>query len=142
MPLIAFVTAYDEYAVQAFDVGAVDYLLKPVEKARLRETRIGRTKDSNKRIGAKRKPKKSKWRRKFTMKIRARNFRAHSVKNDEEIFLIRSAKSLQSSLTANCFIHDRQSSKIRHQFRLKDLKRGLDPAKFVRLSRGAIANLK
>ncbi len=38
MPLIAFVTAYDEYAVRAFEVNAVDYLLKPVEKTRLRET--------------------------------------------------------------------------------------------------------
>src|SRR5207302_233181 len=38
MPLIAFVTAYDEYAVRAFEINAVDYLLKPVEKARLRET--------------------------------------------------------------------------------------------------------
>ena len=37
-PLIAFVTAYDEYAVRAFEVNAVDYLLKPVEKARLRQT--------------------------------------------------------------------------------------------------------
>ena len=36
-PLIAFVTAYDEYAVRAFELNAVDYLLKPVEKARLRE---------------------------------------------------------------------------------------------------------
>src|SRR4029077_735845 len=38
LPLIAFVTAYNEYAVRAFEVSAVDYLLKPVEKARLRET--------------------------------------------------------------------------------------------------------
>src|SRR5207253_197668 len=38
MPLVAFVTAYDEFAVRAFEVNAVDYLLKPVEKARLRET--------------------------------------------------------------------------------------------------------
>ena len=37
MPLVAFVTAYDEYAVKAFELNAVDYLLKPVEKARLRE---------------------------------------------------------------------------------------------------------
>jgi two-component system, LytTR family, response regulator len=35
MPLIVFVTAYDEYAVSAFDVHAVDYLLKPVEMERL-----------------------------------------------------------------------------------------------------------
>src|ERR671936_2224415 len=38
MPLVAFVTAYDEYAVKAFEMNAVDYLLKPVEKARLRQT--------------------------------------------------------------------------------------------------------
>lgn len=35
---IVFVTAFDQYAVQAFDQGAVDYLVKPVETARLRET--------------------------------------------------------------------------------------------------------
>src|SRR5215475_1956756 len=38
MPLVAFVTAYDEYAVRAFEINAVDYLLKPVERSRLRET--------------------------------------------------------------------------------------------------------
>ena len=36
MPLVAFVTAYDEYAVQAFELNAIDYLLKPVERSRLR----------------------------------------------------------------------------------------------------------
>ena len=35
---IVFVTAYDEFAVQAFDAAAVDYLLKPVEDARLTTT--------------------------------------------------------------------------------------------------------
>src|ERR1700674_1625440 len=38
MPLIAFVTAFDEYAVRAFEMNAVDYLLKPVDKQRVRET--------------------------------------------------------------------------------------------------------
>jgi len=33
-----FVTAYDEYAVRAFEMNAVDYLLKPVERSRLRAT--------------------------------------------------------------------------------------------------------
>ena len=37
MPLVVFVTAYDEYAIKAFDVHAVDYLLKPIESGRLRE---------------------------------------------------------------------------------------------------------
>jgi DNA-binding LytR/AlgR family response regulator len=35
---LVFVTAYDHYAVQAFAHGALDYLLKPVEQARLAET--------------------------------------------------------------------------------------------------------
>ena len=37
-PLIVFVTAYDQYAVEAFDRAAVDYLLKPVQAARLAAT--------------------------------------------------------------------------------------------------------
>jgi DNA-binding LytR/AlgR family response regulator len=40
-PAIVFVTAYEEYAVSAFDIGACDYLLKPVSAARLR-TALGR----------------------------------------------------------------------------------------------------
>lgn len=35
LPLIVFVTAYDEYAVQAFERAAVDYVLKPVRSERL-----------------------------------------------------------------------------------------------------------
>lgn len=35
-PHVIFVTAYDEYAVRAFEVNAVDYILKPVEERRLR----------------------------------------------------------------------------------------------------------
>ena len=37
-PLLVFVTAYDEYAVQAFEAQAMDYVLKPVQKARLART--------------------------------------------------------------------------------------------------------
>ena len=37
LPMIVFVTAYDEYAVDAFKVHAVDYILKPVDEQRLQE---------------------------------------------------------------------------------------------------------
>ncbi|MFL9922978.1 LytTR family DNA-binding domain-containing protein [Herbaspirillum lusitanum] len=37
-PLLVFVTAYDQYALQAFDQAAVDYLLKPVNDERLMQT--------------------------------------------------------------------------------------------------------
>ena len=37
-PALVFVTAYDQYAVQAFDAQALDYVLKPVQPARLQKT--------------------------------------------------------------------------------------------------------
>jgi two-component system LytT family response regulator/two-component system response regulator LytT len=37
LPQIVFATAYDQYAVRAFDVNAVDYLLKPFDPARVRQ---------------------------------------------------------------------------------------------------------
>jgi len=37
MPLVVFVTAYDRHALKAFEVHALDYVLKPVEPERLRE---------------------------------------------------------------------------------------------------------
>jgi two-component system LytT family response regulator len=38
VPEVVFVTAYDEYALKAFEVNALDYLLKPVQESRLAET--------------------------------------------------------------------------------------------------------
>ena len=33
-PIVVFVTAYDEYALKAFEVNALDYMLKPIENSR------------------------------------------------------------------------------------------------------------
>jgi two-component system, LytTR family, response regulator len=38
VPEVVFVTAYDEYAIRAFEINALDYLLKPVQPARLADT--------------------------------------------------------------------------------------------------------
>ncbi|SEJ09020.1 two component transcriptional regulator, LytTR family [Cyclobacterium xiamenense] len=38
VPLVVFITAYDEFALQAFQVNALDYLLKPIEPERLTDT--------------------------------------------------------------------------------------------------------
>src|SRR5580658_3860380 len=44
LPQIVFATAYDQYAVRAFDVNAVDYLLKPFDKTRVRQA-VDRARD-------------------------------------------------------------------------------------------------
>ncbi|MFQ5831057.1 MAG: LytR/AlgR family response regulator transcription factor [Candidatus Methylomirabilia bacterium] len=46
-PVVVFVTGYDRYAVQAFELNAVDYLMKPVSRARLERTldRLERLRD-------------------------------------------------------------------------------------------------
>jgi two-component system LytT family response regulator len=51
-PAVVFVTAYDEYALRAFDANAVDYLLKPFDRARF-DTALERARS---RIGAARPP--------------------------------------------------------------------------------------
>jgi two-component system LytT family response regulator len=52
MPTIVFVTAFDEYAVKAFEANALDYLLKPIEDERLGEAldRVRRTRDQKQAI--------------------------------------------------------------------------------------------
>ncbi len=45
MPQIVFATAFDHYAVQAFEVNAVDYVLKPFDKARI--ARAAATREEN-----------------------------------------------------------------------------------------------
>ncbi len=46
VPQFIFVTAYDQYAIKAFEVNAVDYLLKPVDKGRLKEA-LSRTRPAS-----------------------------------------------------------------------------------------------
>lgn len=55
MPFVIFVTAYDAYAVEAFEANAIDYLLKPVTAERfrsaIRRVRDGRQQSSDKLLG-------------------------------------------------------------------------------------------
>lgn len=44
LPAVVFVTAYDEHAIHAFEVNALDYLLKPIEQRRFQKT-LGRVRD-------------------------------------------------------------------------------------------------
>jgi len=144
MPLVAFVTAYDEYAVQAFEIGAVDYLLKPVEKARLRET-LHR---AHERL------EQTDWREKEAEKIKTaakiydENTRPEfleriPVKKREEIFLV-PVSEIASIIADGELLHITTGNLQKYliNFRLKDLEMRLNPGEFIRLSRGAIVNLK
>jgi two-component system LytT family response regulator len=51
LPSLVFVTAYDTYAVEAFEVSAVDYLLKPFDQERFRRT-LGRVRPRHAKSGA------------------------------------------------------------------------------------------
>jgi two-component system LytT family response regulator len=51
VPLVIFVTAYDEHALRAFDVHAVDYVLKPIDADRLRVA-VGRARNEHGRAAA------------------------------------------------------------------------------------------
>ncbi len=55
MPTIVFVTAFDEFAVKAFEANALDYLLKPIEDERLEEAlnRVRRFTDQKRALGHK-----------------------------------------------------------------------------------------
>ena len=143
MPLIAFVTAHDDYAVQAFEVNAVDYLLKPVERSRLAQT-ITRAAE---------RLEQTDWRGIEAEKVKnaARSYDASAhnepldripVKVREEIYLI-PIDEIASIVADGELLHitTADNKKYNINYRLKDLELRLDDKKFVRLSRGAMANL-
>ena len=51
MPFVVFVTAYDRYALRAFDVHALDYLLKPFDRERFRRRSRARVSSSSAATG-------------------------------------------------------------------------------------------
>ena len=144
VPLIAFVTAYDEYAVRAFEVNAVDYLLKPVEKARLRET-INRAQErvehaeivseQSTRVDAALVAYESAARLPYLERI--------PVRNREEVLIVPIGQI--ASIVADAeLLNITTINGDRHviTYRLKDLEQRLDPARFIRLGRGILVNLE
>jgi two-component system LytT family response regulator len=58
VPVVVFTTAYDEFALKAFEVNALDYLLKPIQAERLSETVAKLTEKERSKIIAARNPDK------------------------------------------------------------------------------------
>jgi two-component system LytT family response regulator len=143
LPLIAFVTAYDEYAVRAFEMNAVDYLLKPVDAARLRST-VNRAIERLER--AELKPGDADRIRAAASEYASSQppsmLRRVPVRKRDDIFLV-PVEHIVSVSADGELLHIMTRGGERHTitYRLKDLEARLDPAQFVRISRGTLLNI-
>jgi DNA-binding LytR/AlgR family response regulator len=136
---IVFVTAYDQYAVDAFDAGAVDYLLKPVEADRLakavgriREKLSARPADLSDIVrhlkaalpGAPR--EHMKW-------IKASVGKQIRLIDVDQVLFFQSDTKYTRVVLAD--------SEALVRIPLKDLLSGLDPARFWQIHRGTMVNV-
>jgi two-component system LytT family response regulator len=138
-PAVIFVTAFDHYAVRAFEENAVDYLLKPFRPERLAEAferarrDLEQPEELSRRLAAllgtmSRGPESSHLER-FTVRIGQRQL----ILRAEEVMWFGAEDKLVFAATAT----DRHYV----NFTLDQLERRLDPRRFARVHRGAIVNL-
>ena len=143
MPMVAFITAYDEYAIQAFELNAVDYLLKPIEKSRLRET-LNRVQERLEQNDI-REIESNKVKKAVEVYEENKNdvIKRIPVKYREEILLIL-VENVASIIADAELLHitTDKNDKYIINFRLKDIEAKLPTDKFIRLSRGSIVNIE
>lgn len=143
MPLIAFVTAFDEYAVRAFEVNAVDYLLKPVDTARLREA-LNRAQEriEHAELMADQGSRVTEAIAAYESTVRSGRLERIPVRRRDEILLV-PVSAIASIVAEGELLYLTTTKGERHTitYRLKDLETRLDPGSFVRLGRGTLANV-
>lgn len=138
MPAVIFVTAYDKYALRAFDVHALDYLLKPFDRTRFREAlsraraqiRREQVGDIHRRLLA------------FLHDARPQQHRERlAVREGGRILFLRTDEIDWIETAGNYLrLHaGKQAHLIRET--MAGLEAQLDPRKFVRIHRSAIINL-
>ena len=138
-PDIIFITAYDEYALKAFEIHAVDYLLKPVRKERLSE--------ALNRVEEKETPEEdyqaiddlvSSY-----LQSKNRELRRIPINYKKEIRFVDYEEvcyfEADGKLT---WVHTDDGEKYRTDFSLKDLEQRLQSQPFLRIHRSRIVNLK
>lgn len=135
-PLIVFTTAYDAYALKAFDVHALDYLLKPFDDARFADT-LNRIKQRLRNGGGQIEAEKLIQ----LLESRERHMRRILVRVREKIVVVKTddidwieAADYYASIHAGG-----QSYLLRET--LNDLEKRLDPQRFLRVHRSAIVNV-
>ena len=138
MPLVIFVTAYDAHAVRAFEIHALDYLLKPYKQARLHETvERARTVIAN-RTGAEMTQRLTSW-------IDARELEGTKVKriavriNERTLFVKTEQIDWIEAAGNYAVLHcGRENHVVRAT--LGSLEEDLPAGRFLRVSRSAIVS--
>lgn len=136
-PAVVFVTAYDQYAVRAFDVHAVDYLLKPVSEDRFREA-LARAKSraAGRSAGAQEKA--------LSALLRAHGrypSRLLVPSRGRTVVVEVAAIDWIEATDYYASIHAAGQTHLLRQT-MTDLERLLDPTRFFRVHRSAIVNLE
>jgi len=126
---VIFITAYDEYAVEAFRKNAIDYLLKPIKKEDLSES-ISRVKSLNKNQVQALENTLSKYKNRFLIKF---GVKLHSVAANEIAFIYSENK-------ISYFVTN-EGKKIASDFKLQDLITQMNPKYFFRVNRQFIIHI-
>ena len=137
LPAVVFVTAFDEYAVRAFEVSAIDYLLKPIDPARF-ELALGRALQrisASPEAGAELLAFLSRWRaeRGFATRFVVRSGGKLTFVRPEDVDWIDAAGNYVRLHVAG------RPHLIRET--MKSIESRLDPEVFVRVHRSAIVNI-
>jgi two-component system LytT family response regulator len=128
-PLVVFCTAFDRYAVDAFELNAVDYLLKPVSRARLEKARDRVRRGDVPSDGVARVLRATQPATRFL----ARKGASYRVVHAREVLCFVSEGGLTKLQTADSHYWVPPT--------LNELEERLDPRQFFRVSRAAIVNL-
>jgi two-component system LytT family response regulator/two-component system response regulator LytT len=140
---IVFVTAYDQHAIEAFDVNAVDYLLKPVEPSRL-ATAVERVR---KRIASDRVPprlRSAEDLERLLQRLSEQQDRRDqlAVRVGERFLLVQSDEVVHASVEDDVITVVTNSLSGTSNYRtLDELQAQLDPAVFWRVHRSHLVNI-
>jgi two-component system LytT family response regulator len=131
-PAIVFVTAYDQYALRAFEAGALDYLLKPFDNARF-ERALVRAKE---RIAH------GKTNLAENKEPRGRMAERIAVKSSGQVVFLKASEIdwIEAADYYACLHVGPKSHLLRRS--MADLEQELDPGTFCRIHRSTIVNLK
>ena len=137
---VIFVTAYDQHALKAFDVNALDYLLKPFKPARFKET-VQRARE---RLGAKAKevPSVQAFLELLGRQPAAAAYLSRlSVKTDDRILFLKTEQidCIESAGNYVVVLVGKETHILRDTLNALEVK--LNPERFLRISRSAIVNL-